>query len=1594
MKDFIIPIKTRILMFFLFGLFINISSFASPEALPEIKNKKVAIFSDKDFPRSQLPKSLDWFKSELKKLNIRPVILDAKKVSDTKIVNKKNFDTLIIPFNNIPFEAEYSLFAFLKQGGCVIIPSPVPTSWKFNQKLQKWESKNHTRGWYAPFMLRTLAFPWAKQKTKGKLKLYSSLKPLLNSILPAKIENFKKISFRPLDRWNLHLATPGRTGDYDILEAENLENASNILLPVYLQSKRRATDFAVYRYHNSAINGGTMVILGRVGLSLLESKLGNKVLFAALKLGESKLPDEQSKYFYRRLIKLNKAMSKLAEIYVITSAKLRDAALVSYKKTGTKWHKFKKSMVYSENKFSKLIKAKLKLDTLVASGDIDFEMQDKTRKKMLSDIVVLSKKFKLFQQQALVKSIKAPIKPAIKHPMKEFGVVSYRTFPTHLYMFREWHFQNLKKLGLESSGVRIHPWYRDDKKVINLQKEFRKDFGFFYSFGKLIPKSGKLDLTRGKIKDSAHQKFDYAKAENLFKNKIAPWKGHPLLKISTASENGLGNHYWASQARAEYHQYLKKQYKTINELNAHWKSKYKSFKDIKLLTQQPVNVSEHCNWEHWRTFREKKYLAWLKFCYDTFKKYAPNLLVSHTITTGRISSPISGINYYNISKYQDINGIDGTAVEPPKEWIYLDLTTKPIMTCEWGGLYGPPSDSMKGVKYMIGKLWEEVSGGSVGINFWTWSFGSFPANYVDITGLPTTYGWHGKQLISDFRKIEHILLDGKRKRPEVGILYSSTTRGHDQSWGAKGTRSDSKHLQAVINYYDYFLSFHRSARVVPEEAFLENNDFGNLKLLILPQTEYLSEALQKKLITYVKQGGNLLIEGRGGKFDNFGKSLNLIFNEAEIVPTFTKERNIVLNGKKYFLSGKSDDFVPMPVSNSSKILASYADKQPALVSVPLGKGKVVIAGFGFGLSKASSFKSVINVTWKNLGIKQKYLCSNPKILFREWRYNGEDFLMCTSRARQTPLEEVTIKIRGKYKVQDYLFGKAIPVVFDGQYTTFSTLFANGGRVFKLTQKGKIKVLGLDTKITEPDSNSKQHISKSTKGVLLPYSGLVYRDKPINIDGYIFQPLIVASGRDLNSGEAYLEVSKGNQKRKKRLIAGKNYYFNFKGRSFLVKSKNHHFVFPMGVNVTIENTSQTGPASACSIVQNKNILTMTNGMLRVKINTEKGGRITELCLNDDQINQITSNGPTNAMSENSGRFPGPFIDRKFSCKILKNSAKEIQVSLEMPSASNGLLLKKTLTMKQGESMLNMRSMCFNYSNTNVASPVGLNFHAELNIGGRADSQDVFIIPQMANAVYSPSNGGCRYKNPKQNWAACVDSIEKLAYVNSFSKKQVKTVYTWMDQQFYTLELFARKKVIVRGKSVDLDNKIYLFRGVSGIDLFDEGLAIHAALKTKIDQNQAVSFPLEISSANETSQKVKITASLLHNGQKTMDIASTSGTVSFDYPLENNFTFDASKLKDGEYEVKVHIEGKKSIELNKKIMFIGLRKKGNLQYYNNFKSKLIKLKKTKGKAKRTEIFKTFVLLEEFRAAIEDDKANEIVTKSKQLKKQLNLLRVSKK
>lgn len=1568
----------------LIALFAGSSPSVQSAQLPEISRRRVAVFYETNFPGGKLVRDVGWFEAELKNMGLIPRVLDAGQVSDAAVLSTNAFDTLILPKNDMPFEAEYSIVKFLIEGGNVVSISPMPTTWRFNTQTNGWESKQHVNGWYAPFQLRSLPFDWAQRKWSRPLSVNMEAGAGLTALLPPTAGPFtnkidgQPLYFRLFDRWDLHLYAAGRQGDYDIEGGENISMASNLILPLYLQPNGEPADFIVYRYHNVVINGSTLVVLGQVGSKLLaESSSGAAVLRAALLACESRLPDEQDAAYYERLIQVNREVSDLGGLFMETQAALRDAAFYSFNgSTNRDWQVFCGAITDCVAQVSGIVNAKQQIDSLLAAS-VDFKKQDAGRKNLLARIAETRSTFQHFRQQAAsaLKGVKPPAKPAIRHPLKTFVAESYLTLPYNLYVLRESHFRTLKLLGIDADNGRIQKWYPEDPRVRAQMKNFKIDLGTQYGYSQVRPSSGELNPSTGTITESKPQVLDYAKAEQEIKATLEAWKDCDILRIDAASETGLKYKYWGSQAREEYQKYLGDKYADIAALNAHWQTTFTNFADIALPTRQPATLSEHCNWEHWRNFREQTYEQWVSFFYATVKKYAPNVFVSHLVSTMSMESPLYGVNFYNLTKYQDINGMDGTAVNPGKEWIYLDLTRKPVMTGEWGGLYSTPGNIMEGTKFAAAKLWEEVSGGFCGINLWIWNWGGFGANYVDFTGLPTLYGWTARQVIAEFKQIEHILLDGVRAKPEIGILFSNTTRVHDQGWGAKGKGTFSKHVQSVINYYTHFLKFHRSGRVIPEEMLLEGEDLSQLRLLVMPQSEYLSKNVQQKLVAYVRNGGNLLVEGRGGRFDNFGHSLNLVFEEAGIVPAFVKDRTLMLDNITYALSAQDDLFVPASINDSSQVLASYADGQPALVSVPLGKGRIVFSGFSFGLWKYACADEVIDRIWKNLNIAPKYVCSNDTVLFREWRYDNSDYLICTWRAGAAPLEPVEIKVRGRRTVRDYLFGRDLPVTYDGQYTCFTTLLANGGRVFQLAGEGSEAAPS-----TAPAANPAREQTTTAHeeaSVTLPYEGYIYDEKPLNIEGFTFQLNTTASGDNEDQGEAYLIVSKEGEKQKKRMLPKTDYVFNFRAKQFRVHCDSCHFKYPFAMIARIDNRQDPAPIPACSVMQVKNILTMDNGFVRVRLDADQGGRIIEFCLSDDQANQVTRFGPTQALSEHDGRFPGSFINRQMQVKILKDMPDESQVQLEMTEPFNMVRLKKILTLRRGEAALDVQSMNFNHSTIGAAYPLQLVFHAELNIGGQADEKDLFVIPEIVRLPFLASQSGQGH-TPKIPWAAIVDRGEQLAYIDAFNLDDVEKVYLWMDQQFYTLELFGVKKDTAQGQAVTLRHRLLLLRGVSGLDVFQDGIGLNLALNRTADQCRPIPIRLEVGSAQAAPRHVRGEVVLLMDGRKVKDLATFDDSVALEQPLVHDIKLQAETLSDGAYELEVALRADgitDPLKLRKPLRLAGKEKQRQLLLYSDWKARLIEIRKNKGDSQKKEIFETFVLLEDFKTAAESQTDNDL-------------------
>jgi hypothetical protein len=196
-------------------------------------------------------------------------------------------------------------------------------------------------------------------------------------------------------------------------------------------------------------------------------------------------------------------------------------------------------------------------------------------------------------------------------------------------------------------------------------------------------------------------------------------------------------------------------------------------------------------------------------------------------------------------------GIDGTSGTPPtREWIWLDLIgDKQFLTTENGAFYHPQLNAVKWNDTLTDEIWASVSGGAIGVNCWMWSFMASPGAFVDANGNTTISGWNLKNVISDTKKIQNIVMDGKRVQPEMRILYSNTSRIHDQTWGDWGTNTSSAHLQTVDNLYALCLETQTSARVIAEESILNGEDFSKSRLIVVPHAQYMSQKLQNELLS-------------------------------------------------------------------------------------------------------------------------------------------------------------------------------------------------------------------------------------------------------------------------------------------------------------------------------------------------------------------------------------------------------------------------------------------------------------------------------------------------------------------------------------------------------------------------------------------------------------------------------------------------------------------------------------------------------------------------------------------------------------------------
>ncbi|HOG49202.1 MAG TPA: beta-galactosidase [Lentisphaeria bacterium] len=1538
-----------------------------PIVFPPLQKKRLAIYDAPPELDAKPVRTLEWFEEQAKSHGLTVTRLNTQQLSDHAILSAKNFDTLLLPVSVIPFDGEDTIFQFLAQGGCLLTATIVPSVFNLdaNGAPLRDESDNiiykqHGRGWFAPFLVRHLdgGWPWAVRKVINPLTLHPALPALTGDCLPAVFPADPKIRYTPADAWN-----NAKNGDGCYGGGANYAQAADLKVDLYREPNGIGADFIAYRYYNNLIFGSTFVELGKVGQKLLQSKQGAKIFQAALHLLESPLPSEQPESYYRAIITLNTDWARFGFVYFDTVAALRDAALFTWL-NGQDIAAFNANLTAVEERFQAL-SARRKAQQLDLFNRKPAENIAATVQSLLTDVAQAEADFQALQAQAnaVLAAARVPKRVPVKHKYGTLPAIASLTLPTNLSRLRWRLFETMRDIGVNVYSGPFHDWYAADPKVRASLGDIFRDHKFVYSAGaRNITGGGIIRPADGAITERDPIDYPFEAIRKHIKNitETWAWKGKGNFRIGTADETGLGYQYWGEAAAEDLRQHLQTYYgQDIDAMNKHCGTAYKSFADIKLPTRQPTTPAEHAVWEHWRRLRETKLESLYANFYQIVKEHNPDLDVFHLPSTGAAQSPLYGVNYYNVTKHQDVSGIDGTCCAINREWLYLDLTIKRYLTSEWGGLYNESP-----VTYVNSKLWEELSGGALGFEHHVWSFGSDSVSFVDTLDMPRVYGHLMRMTLRDARKIDHVVLDGKRADPEIGILFSQTARVHDQGWGWAGEKTVSTHIQTVSNYYELFLNYHRSARVIAEEMFLEDK-MPPVAVLFVPQARFLAPEVQAKLLDYAHSGGIVVTEGRIGEFDNFGQPSDAIFQALNIVPAFADTRTLTVDSVDLALPEADSVFTPAGVGDA---LANFGST-PAALSASFGKGRIVVLGFNPGLHRYAAFPAIIENFLGKLGLTPRFIVSDPALILREWRHAKDTYLLLTSRANTWALQETEVKVRGKVVIEDYLFGKNVKTEFRDGYTCFTTPVHNGARIFRIP--GRLLAQGAPADYRYADA--RQHpplftladvsgAVSSEQPITLPFQGRLSDSTPLKYGDYVFSLTTLSSGSNAKVGDMYLTVTSGREIQKKHLAVDQDYFFRMREKIFRLRSSNNFYMFPFYCDLTIAEVQEIPEKAAVTLEKTTEEYAFANALIEFSVHAAGGAAVTSLKPVDEKTEQVHTSKKCFAAT---GGLPGPFFDQTFAMTVQEQTPERVVAEFAMTAPSQGQQLTQTIAMQRKEAGFTLDLACVNA--TQLEQSFDLRWHPELRIGNAADAADHFYIPTggaVKDIPYRALNSG-HGMPPSGNWAAIVDTRQKLAFVTTFVQEQVQRVYIWESSDFYTLEIFAPKTLVPPGQTLKLDLGFYLLRGLSGIDAWKDGIAVYADAPTTVNQTKPFTVRLEAASISAETKTAELTCELWKQGAKIKILATASQAIAFDLPVNVELAENLSDLKDGDYTLRLHVEiaNGPQLTVEKAVALIGQDSIAKIKQYEKCIDELNARKDLTPK----EVFQRRVELEKFRRSL---------------------------
>ena len=400
---------------------------------------------------------------------------------------------------------------------------------------------------------------------------------------------------------------------------------------------------------------------------------------------------------------------------------------------------------------------------------------------------------------------------------------------------------------------------------------------------------------------------------------------------------------------ADFREWLRGEYPTIEALNASWGTEYKSFDEPEPITfEDALKLDQRPRWVDHRRHMEFVYARMMERAEEAIRKGDPEAEVGFDGPFD--TSSYSGNDWWRLMRTFDMCNV---YFHQPTQWEFLRSFSRPgmLLGLWYGGYFEHRTEDeermwpWKGILNGFNSMWWYA------VYHGTQSICPMDALTPSTTVYPS-FQWATEEMKELRAGSGQALMNSKRLDDGIGVHYSQSSL-HASTLSGEWGRLDRVWLQTFATLEDMGLQY---TCVAYEQIEQDGIDVKRYPAFILPYSQAISPREAAAFIKYVNDGGVLVADVRPGLYDHHGKAstpglLDELFG-IKRVPGTGPLKNQAGSVRDDLLGGAFAELIGLDVDGDVQVTDGHAmgtaGEVPIMITKQTGKGRTVLLNYGFG----------------------------------------------------------------------------------------------------------------------------------------------------------------------------------------------------------------------------------------------------------------------------------------------------------------------------------------------------------------------------------------------------------------------------------------------------------------------------------------------------------------------------------------------------------------------------------------------------------------------------------------------------------------------